>query len=142
MQQVQTEFPVLRHDTLLSRPPATYAPSATGPFYHGTSADLAPGDWLTPGNRSNYADRKLSWIDFSGALDAAIWGCELARGEGRERIYVVEPTGEFEDDPNLPTSPTSAFPATRPSPTARASRCGSSARSRAGSRTRPSGSPR
>ena len=73
-----------------------YAADATPPFYHGTRADLAPGDWLTPGNRSNYADRKLSWIYFSGTLDAAIWGCELARGEGRERIYLVEPTGAFD----------------------------------------------
>jgi hypothetical protein len=58
----------------------TYASAATGPFYHGTRADLAPGDLLTPGFASNYADRKLSWIYFSGTLDAAIWGCELAKG--------------------------------------------------------------
>ena len=92
----------------------TYAINATGPFYHGTRADLAPGELLTPGNRSNYADRKLSWIEFSGTLDAAIWGCELANGEGRERIYVVEPTGAFEDDPNLtdkrfPGNPTQSY---------------------------------
>ena len=92
----------------------TYAPTPTGPFYHGTRADLAPGDLLTPGNRSNYADRKLSWIYFSGTLDAAIWGCELAKGEGRERIYIVEPTGAFEDDPNLtdqkfPGNPTKSY---------------------------------
>ena len=92
----------------------TYAPNATGPFYHGTRADLAPGDLLAPGNRSNYADRRLSWIYFSGTLDAAIWGCELARGEGRERIYIVEPTGAFEDDPNLtdkkfPGNPTQSY---------------------------------
>ena len=79
----------------------TYAPNATGPFYHGTRADLAPGDLLAPGFASNYADRKLSWIYFSGTLDAAIWGCELARGDGPERIFIVEPTGAFEDDPNL-----------------------------------------
>ena len=79
----------------------TYAADAAPPFYHGTRADLAPGDLLTPGSRSNYVDRRLSWIYFSGTLDAAIWGCELAQGEGRERIYVVEPTGAFEDDPNL-----------------------------------------
>jgi hypothetical protein len=130
----------------------TYAIDATGPFYHGTRADLAPGDPLTPGNRSNYADRTLSWIYFSGTLDAAIWGCELARGEGRERIYVVEPTGAFEDDPNLTDkAPCSTCPrqvcarrspATRPNPTAAASRCAWSARSRRGSRTRPSASPR
>ena len=92
----------------------THAPTPTGPFYHGTRADLAPGDLLTPGNRSNYADRRLSWIYFSGTLDAAIWGCELARGEGRERIYLVEPTGAFEDDPNLtdkrfPGNPTQSY---------------------------------
>ena len=92
----------------------TYATSATGPFYHGTRADLAPGDLLAPGFTSNYANRKLSWIYFSGTLDAAIWGCELARGEGRERIYVVEPTGAFEDDPNLtdkrfPGNPTQSY---------------------------------
>ena len=92
----------------------TYAIDATGPFYHGTRADLAPGGLLTPGHTSNYADRKLSWIYFSGGLDAAIWGCELAKGEGRERIYVVEPTGAFEDDPNLtdkrfPGNPTQSY---------------------------------
>jgi rifampin ADP-ribosylating transferase len=79
----------------------TYAKDATGPFYHGTRADLAVGDLLRPGFTSNYAMRKLSWVYFSGTLDAATWGCELARGEGRERIYIVEPTGAFEDDPNL-----------------------------------------
>jgi hypothetical protein len=97
----------------------TYATNATGPFYHGTRADLAPGDRLTPGNRSNYADRKLSWIYFSGTLDAAIWGCELAKGDGRERIYLVEPTGAFEDDPNLtdkrfPGNPTQSYRSRQP----------------------------
>lgn len=52
--------------------PITYARNATGPFYHGTRAELAPGDLLAPGFTSNYADRKLSWIYFSGTLDAAI----------------------------------------------------------------------
>ena len=97
----------------------TYAIDATGPFYHVTRADLAPGDLLTPGFTSNYADRKLSWIYFSGGLDAAIWGCELAKGEGRERIYVVEPTGAFEDDPNLtdkrfPGNPTQSYRSREP----------------------------
>jgi rifampin ADP-ribosylating transferase len=72
-----------------------------GPFYHGTRAELSVGDLLMPGYSSNYGERKLSWIYFSATLDAAIWGCELAKGEGRERIYVVKPTGEFFDDPNL-----------------------------------------
>ena len=88
--------------------------SATGPFYLGTRADLAPDDLLAPGFKSNFADRKLSWFYFSGTLDAAIWGCELAKGECRERIYVVEPTGAFEDDPNLtdkrfPGNPTESY---------------------------------
>ena len=95
----------------------THAPTA--PFYHGTRADLAPGDLLTPGFTSNYADRKLSWITFSGTLDAAIWGCELAKGDGRERIYIVEPTGEIEDDPNLtnqryPGNPTLSYRSRQP----------------------------
>jgi rifampin ADP-ribosylating transferase len=97
----------------------TYAKDATGPFYHGTRADLAPGDLLAPGFTSNYADRQLSWIYFSGGLDSAIWGCELARGERRERIYIVEPTDEFEDDPNLtdkrfPGNPTQSYRSRHP----------------------------
>ena len=55
-------------------PGMTYAKDATGPFYHGTRADLSPGDLLRPGLTSNYTDRKLSWIYFSGTLDAATWG--------------------------------------------------------------------
>lgn len=86
----------------------------SGPFYHGTRADLAVGDLLSPGFGSNYQARALSWIYFSGTLDAAIWGAELARGDSRERIYIVEPTGPFEDDPNLtdkkfPGNPTAAY---------------------------------
>ena len=70
-------------------------------FYHGTKADLAVGDLIRPGFGSNFADRELRHIYFSATLNAATWGAELARGEGRGRIYIVEPTGEFEDDPNL-----------------------------------------
>lgn len=70
-------------------------------FYHGTKADLKPGDLLAPGFGSNFRDRELKHIYFSATLEAATWGAELARGEGRGRIYTVEPTGEFEDDPNL-----------------------------------------
>ena len=92
----------------------TYAVDATPPFYHGTRAELRPGDLLSPGFQSNYADRKLSWIYFSATLEAAVWGCELAAGDGRERIYIVEPTGPFEDDPNLtdkkfPGNPTASY---------------------------------
>ena len=93
----------------------TYAADASPPFYHGTKADLQLGDLLAPGFGSNYRQgQPLSWIYFSAALDSAIWGCELAKGESRERIYVVEPTGPFEDDPNLtdkkfPGNPTCSY---------------------------------
>ena len=70
-------------------------------FYHGTKAELAVGDLLAPGYGSNFAERELKHIYFSATLEAATWGAELAKGDGRERIYIVEPTGEFEDDPNL-----------------------------------------
>ena len=70
-------------------------------FYHGTRADLALGDLISPGFGSNFADRALSHIYFSASLEAATWGAELAKGDGRGRIYVVEPTGAYEDDPHL-----------------------------------------
>ena len=97
----------------------TYAADAAPPFYHGTRADLKGGDLLRPGFQSNFADRRLSWIYFSSSLESAIWGCELAKGEGRERIYVVEPTGPFEDDPNLtdkkfPGNPTQSYRSREP----------------------------
>jgi rifampin ADP-ribosylating transferase len=97
----------------------TYAADATGPYYHGTRADLKPGDLLAPGFTSNYQAEKLSWIYFSATLDSAIWGCELAQGDGPERIYIVEPTGPFEDDPNLtdkkfPGNPTRSYRARDP----------------------------
>jgi rifampin ADP-ribosylating transferase len=84
-------------------------------FYHGTRADLRPGDLIEPGFSSNYgARRKASWVYLTGTLDAAIWGAELAAGEGPGRIYTVEPTGPIEDDPNLtdkkfPGNPTLSF---------------------------------
>jgi len=70
-------------------------------FYHGTKADLKAGDLISPGFGSNFVERGLKHIYFSATLEAAIWGAELARGEGLGRIYIVEPTGEFDDDPNL-----------------------------------------
>jgi rifampin ADP-ribosylating transferase len=70
-------------------------------FFHGTRADLKPGDLIRPGYASNYADRPSSWVYFSETLNAAAWGAELARGDGPGRIYVVEPTDAFVDDPNL-----------------------------------------
>lgn len=84
-------------------------------FYHGTKASLKPGDLIEPGYSSNYGKRKkASYVYLTATLDAAIWGAELALGEGRGKIYIVEPTGEFEDDPNLtdkkfPGNPTKSY---------------------------------
>lgn len=91
-----------------------------GSFFHGTKADLKIGDLLVTGVKKNYNDdRKSEYVYFAGTLDAAIWGAELAEGDTRERIYVVEPTGEFEDDPNLtdkkfPGNPTKSYRSKQP----------------------------
>lgn len=84
-------------------------------FYHGTKANLKQGDLIEPGFNSNYGQRKnAKYIYLTATLDAAIWGAELAAGEGRERIYIVAPTGPIEDDPNLtdkkfPGNPTKSY---------------------------------
>jgi rifampin ADP-ribosylating transferase len=84
-------------------------------FFHGTRASLKPGDLIAVGYQSNFTDVKpLSWVYFAATLDAAIWGAELASGDGQERIYVVEPTGPIMDDPNLtdkkfPGNPTHSY---------------------------------
>jgi rifampin ADP-ribosylating transferase len=70
-------------------------------FYHGTKAELGIGSLISPGFGSNFVERGLKHVYFTATLDAATWGAELARGEGRGRIFMVEPTGPFEDDPNL-----------------------------------------
>ncbi len=86
-----------------------------GPFYHGTKADLNLGDLLEPGFSSNYGERKkANFIYFTATMDAAIWGAELAMGDTRGRIYQVEPTGNFVNDPNLtdkkfPGNPTRSY---------------------------------
>ncbi|MDR1537467.1 MAG: NAD(+)--rifampin ADP-ribosyltransferase [Clostridiales bacterium] len=75
----------------------------SGPFYHGTKADLPIGGMLLPGYSSNYDEgEKSNYVYFTASpLPAAAWAAELAAGEGKGRIYIVEPTGEIEDDPNL-----------------------------------------
>ena len=89
-------------------------------YFHGTKADLRPGDFIEVGRASNFAtDRPLSWVYFSSTLDAAIWGAELATGGERQRIYVVEPTGPVFDDPNLtdtkfPGNPTQSYRSQKP----------------------------
>jgi rifampin ADP-ribosylating transferase len=89
--------------------------------YHGTRADLRPGDLIKPGHVSNFGAtaRAANHIYFARTLDAATWGAELAVGEGRGRIYIVEPTGPFEDDPNLTNkkfrgNPTKSFRSREP----------------------------
>lgn len=73
------------------------------PLYHGTRADLKPGDLIKPGYTPNFGNkhRRTTFVYFARTLDAAVWGAELAAGEGPGRIYTVEPTGPIEEDPNL-----------------------------------------
>ena len=86
-----------------------------GIFYHGTKASLKTGDLIEIGFHSNYGKKKKAkWIYLTATLEAAVWGAELAAGEGREKIYIVEPTGPIEDDPNLtdkkfPGNPTMSY---------------------------------
>lgn len=81
----------------------TAAPTPlTQAFFHGTRASLAPGDRIEAGRPSNYGTGKAAaWSYVTATLDAAVWGAELAAGDGPGRIYVVEPTGPVENDPNL-----------------------------------------
>jgi rifampin ADP-ribosylating transferase len=84
-------------------------------FYHGTKADLKPGDLIKPGYISNFGKRKkASYVYLTATLDAATWEAELAHGDVPGRIYIVEPTGLIEDDPNLtdkkfPGNPTKSY---------------------------------
>lgn len=89
-------------------------------YFHGTKADLKVGDLIEVGYNSNYGENKSSkYIFLTATLDAAIWGAELAAGAGVERIYLVEPTGPIEDDPDLtdkkfPGNPTKSYRSTAP----------------------------
>ncbi len=89
-------------------------------YYHGTKADLKVGDLIEPGCPSNYGKRNpATFVYLTATLDAAIWGAELAVGSGRGRIYIVEPTGPIEDDPNLtnkrfPGNPTKSYRSRNP----------------------------
>jgi hypothetical protein len=89
-------------------------------FFHGTKAQLKPGDLISPGFTSNYGKQKLAkYVYLTETLDAATWGAELASGDAPGRIYIVEPTGYFEDDPNLtdkkfPGNPTKSYRTQQP----------------------------
>src|SRR4051812_22295543 len=95
--------------------PVPFEVYEAGVYLHGTKADLTVGEMLVPGRESNFEPgRVMNYIYFTATLDAAVWGAELAAGEGQGRIYLVEPQGEFEDDPNVtnkrfPGNPTQSF---------------------------------
>jgi hypothetical protein len=84
-------------------------------YYHGTKAKLVPGDLIAAGHASNFGKRnRAKYVYLTAMLEAATWGAELAVGEGRGHIYIVEATGPFEDDPNLtnqrfPGNPTRSY---------------------------------
>lgn len=90
-------------------------PPDKGPFYHGTKADLQVGDLLTAGSNSNYkSELKMNHIYFTALVNGAGLAAALAKGDGRERVYIVEPTGNYENDPNLtdkkfPGNPTRSY---------------------------------
>ena len=95
--------------------PTPFQVHETGALLHGTKADLTVGDYLVPGRLSNFEPgRVMNHVYMTETLDAAAWGAELAVGAGPGRIYIVEPTGVVEDDPNvtdkkLPGNPTRSF---------------------------------
>ena len=109
--KIQRHFLMQDGETLSSDPSLD-----NGPFYHGTKADLQIGDLLTPGFRSNYRPEiVMNHIYFTALSNgAAGLAAALAPGDGRERIYIVEPTGSFENDPNVtdkkfPGNPTRSY---------------------------------
>ncbi|HEY0188243.1 MAG TPA: NAD(+)--rifampin ADP-ribosyltransferase [Cellulomonas sp.] len=104
----------------MTRPPVPFEVHESGALLHGTTADLRVGDLIEPGHRSNFgAGRAARYVYVTRTLDAATWGAELATGPGRGRIYLVEPTGTIEDDPNLtdqrfPGNPTRSYRTSAP----------------------------
>jgi rifampin ADP-ribosylating transferase len=110
-----------RLDSLLRDPPPTpRVVDDPGPFFHGTRADVAVGELLTPGWRSNYGSgRQSRHIYLTATREGAPLAAELARGDGPPRVYRVEPVGTIEDDPNVtdkrfPGNPTRSYRTTEP----------------------------
>jgi rifampin ADP-ribosylating transferase len=103
-----------------SSEPVPFEVYEAGVYLHGTKADLAVGEMLVPGRESNFEEgRVMNYVYFTATLDAAVWGAELASRERRGRVYIVEPTGGFEDDPNVtdkrfPGNPTQSFRSREP----------------------------
>jgi rifampin ADP-ribosylating transferase len=95
--------------------PRPFEVHESGALFHGTKADLKVGDLLEPGRGSNFEEgRTANHLYVTATLDAATWGAELAKGDGRGRIFIVEPTGALEDDPNVtdkkfPGNPTRSY---------------------------------
>ena len=108
------------NDVSVKREPVPFEVYEHGVYLHGTKAVLAVGEMLVSGRESNFEPgRSMNYVYFTATLDAATWGAELAAGEGRGRIYVVEPTGEFDADPNVtnrkfPGNPTQSFRSREP----------------------------
>jgi hypothetical protein len=91
-----------------------------GPFFHGTKADLQVGDHLTAGYRSNYRPEVvMNHVYFTALPGGAGLAAELAPGDAEPRVYLVEPTGPFENDPNVtdkkfPGNPTRSYRTSAP----------------------------
>jgi len=89
-------------------------------YFHGTKAELVIGDLIEPGYRSNFGSgRQANHVYLTATVDAAVWGAELAQGDGQASVYIVEPTGPIEDDPNLtdkkfPGNPTKSYRSRHP----------------------------
>ena len=109
-----------RMGDVVTSTPKHFEVHESGALLHGTKADLAVGDPLMPGCLSNFeAGRISNHVYVTQTLDAAVWGAELALGEGRGRVYIVEPEGALEDDPNvtdkkLPGNPTRSYRTRQP----------------------------
>ncbi len=99
----------------MTNEPKPFEVHESGALFHGTKSDLAVGNLLMPGRGSNFEEgRTANHVYVTATLDAATWAAELAAGEGRGRIYIVEPTGTLEDDPNVtdkkfPGNPTRSY---------------------------------
>ncbi|WP_196248895.1 NAD(+)--rifampin ADP-ribosyltransferase, partial [Rhodococcoides fascians] len=100
--------------------PERFRVHESGAYFHGTKADLKAGDCLSPGYRSNYRPEHISnYIYMTKVLDGAVLAAEMAVGEGRPRVYIVQPTGSVEDDPNVtdkkfPGNPTHSYRSAEP----------------------------
>jgi len=107
--------PVTRHNPVVPQSPKPFEVHPSGAYLHGTKADLSVGDLLVPGRQSNYEKgRVMNHVYVTQTLDAAVWGAEMAAGDGRGHVFVVEPTGPVEDDPNvtdkkMPGNPTRSY---------------------------------